>query len=103
MDDWKDVTYERSARSYAMVTMNANAHPLMRLMHKPERHRETKEILPADERDQRSVVPVAREDWDTWLTGTPTDAMGTLKLPPIEQFLHQAEDPARLVKLPLEL
>ncbi len=100
-NEWKNPETGEIVPSYTMVTMNADKHPLMRLMHKPERHPETKEILPAHQQDKRSVVPLAREDWSTWLTGSSDAAMDTLQLPPVEHYLHQAEDPTRLVKLPL--
>ena len=100
-NDWKDAQTGEIVPSYTMVTMNADAHPLMRLMHKPERDRDTKAILPAELQDKRSVVPLAREDWETWLTGTHEAAMAKLKLPPVELYRHGAEDPARPVKLPL--
>ncbi len=99
-NDWKSPAGE-IVPSYTMVTMNADDHPLMKLMHKPERDRETKAILPADKQDKRSVVPLARRAWAAWLSGTADEAMACLKLPPIEVYQHGAEDPARLVTLPL--
>jgi hypothetical protein len=35
------------------------------------------------------------------ISGSADEAMAALKLPPRDVYLHQAEDPARLVKLPL--
>jgi hypothetical protein len=58
--------------------------------------------LAPEQRGKRSVVELAREDLGTWLTGTPETAMATLKLPPVEHYLHRAEDPPRLVKMPLK-
>ncbi len=50
-----------------MLTVNADAHPLMRRMHRPNPKR-----LPKMQ-DKRSVVPMAREDVDAWL-GAPAIA-----------------------------
>jgi hypothetical protein len=45
-----------------MLTMNADAHPLMRRMHKPD-------PKPAPhEQDERSAIAINPADWDMWLT-----------------------------------
>lgn len=41
-----------------MLTINADSHPLMRRMHKPDPK------LPADQQDKRSVVPIEFADVD---------------------------------------
>jgi hypothetical protein len=46
-----------------MLTLNADAHPLMRRMHKPDPK------LAPNEQDKRSVVAVNPADWETWLCG----------------------------------
>ena len=44
--------------SYTMLTINADRHPLMSRMHKPDPE------PPADHQDKRSVIPIEPEDWD---------------------------------------
>ena len=63
-----------------MLTINADAHPLMRRMHKPDPK------LPADQQDKRSVIPIERGDVDLWLAGTMEDASKLLKLAPASVF-----------------
>lgn len=57
--------------SYTMVTQNADKHPLLGRMHRL-----------GDEK--RAVVPIPREDWDTWLNGTPEQAQQLIRLPATE-------------------
>jgi len=47
--------------SYTMLTVNADAHPLMSRMHKPDPK------LPANQQDKRSVVAI--ESRSTWSSG----------------------------------
>lgn len=58
-----------------MLTQNCDAHPLLRQFHKPDPN------LPADKQDKRSVVPIAREHWDTWLNGSIEEARALIRLP----------------------
>lgn len=83
--------------SYTMLTINADAHPLMRRMHKPDSR------LGPDEQDKRSVIPIELGDADQWLQGTLADATRLLALAPVEVFEaaplglihsgHQAQSP----------
>lgn len=50
-----------------MLTINADAHPLMSRMHKPDPK------LPADQQDKRSVIPLEPKNYDAWLAGTVSD------------------------------
>ena len=63
-----------------MLTLNADAHPLMSRMHKPDPK------LGPDEQDKRSVVPIELEDVDPWLFGTVEQAARLVQLPPVEVF-----------------
>lgn len=47
-----------------MLTLKADAQPLMSRMHKPDPE------LAADKQDKRSVIPRELADVDLWLTGT---------------------------------
>jgi putative SOS response-associated peptidase YedK len=66
--------------SYTMLTMNADAHPLMRRMHKPDPK------LGSHEQDKRSVIAINREDWDAWLNGSLPGAQALIRLTAIEDF-----------------
>jgi putative SOS response-associated peptidase YedK len=72
--------------SYSMLTLNANAHPLMSRMHKPEVDPKTRIPLPLDQQDKRSVIPLEPHDFDRWLTCTVEEAKEMLKVPLVELF-----------------
>lgn len=77
---WVDRATGQAHESYTMLTINADTHPLMRRMHKPNK------TLPADRQDKRSVIPLEPDDYDQWLAGTVRDAQQLLKLPAPELF-----------------
>lgn len=77
---WVDKASGEIVESYTMLTLNADAHPLMRRMHKPDRK------LGPDQQDKRSVVPIDFEDVDTWLFGSQAEASKLVKLSPVEVF-----------------
>ena len=79
--------------SYSMLTQNCDAHPLLRLMHRPDPK------LPEDAQDKRAVVPIEREYWDQWLHGTQEHAEALIGLPLMECIHHGAADPAKSVPL----
>jgi hypothetical protein len=66
--------------SYTMLTINADAHPLMRRMHKLDPK------LPPDDQDKRSVIPIEAGDVDVWLAGTVADAVSLLVAHSISVF-----------------
>ena len=66
--------------SYTMLTINADAHPLMRRMHRPDPK------LPAGQQDKRSVIPIEMGDVGLWLAGTVEEASKLLQLAPVERF-----------------
>jgi len=45
------------------------------------------------------VIPIERNDWDTWLNGSIDEAMALVKLPELDLFSHGAADPAKQVPL----
>lgn len=71
---WTDRATGEVVESYTMLTLNADACPLMSRMHKPDPK------LPADQQDKRSVVPIAFGDVDRWLFGTQSDAVALVAL-----------------------
>ena len=77
---WVDPASGEIVESYTMLTINADAHPLMKRMHKPDAK------LAADAQDKRSVVPIEPEDVDLWLFGRREEAQALVKLSPVERF-----------------
>ncbi len=77
---WIDRATGEIHESYTMLTINADDHPLMRRMHKPD------PALPRDQQDKRSVIPIERGDFEQWLAGTVEDATELMRLPPPDTF-----------------
>ena len=77
---WVDKATGEIVESYTMLTINADAHPLMRRMHKPDPK------LGPDQQDKRSVIPIESGDIERWLMGTLGEAQECLKLAPVEMF-----------------
>jgi len=77
---WTDKATGEVIESYTMLTINADAHPLMSRMHKPDPK------LPPDQQDKRSVVAIEPDDADIWLNGALEQADGLVQLAPVERF-----------------
>ena len=77
---WVDKTTGEVVESYTMLTLNADAHPLMKRMHKPDPK------LGPDEQDKRSVVPIEPQDVDTWLFGPVAQAAALVRLASVGTF-----------------
>ena len=77
---WTDKSTGEVFESYTMCTMNADAHPLMRRMHKPDPK------LPPQEQDKRSVIAIAKQDWNTWLRGTIDESKALIRLTAVDEF-----------------
>lgn len=88
---WTDRATGEIVDSYTMLTQNADNHPLMRRMHKPD------PTLAADKQDKRSVVIIEEADVEQWLLGSEADARALIRLSPVEIFDAQPEpgQPAR--------
>ncbi len=74
---WVDKSSGEVHESYTMLTVNADVHPLMSRMHKPDPK------LPPDQQDKRSVIAIDDEDVDQWLAGTVQESMSLLHAPPV--------------------
>ncbi len=79
--DWLDKETGELVESYTMLTLNADSHPLMQRMHKPD------PTLPANAQDKRYVVAIERNDVDRWLNGSVADAQKLVKLAPVDIFI----------------
>ena len=77
---WTDPQTGELVESYTMLTQNADAHPRMKRMHRPDPKR------PPELQDKRAVVPIELEDVDLWLHGTVPQAQALLRLPDADQF-----------------
>lgn len=85
--EWTDPASGAVVPSFTMITQNCDGHPLLSLMHKPD------PALPPDAQDKRTVVPLARADWDAWLHASLEIAAGLIRLPPVEAFEHGPAHP----------
>lgn len=72
---WVDQATGEVHESYTMLTVNADDHPIMSRMHKPDPK------LPTGQQDKRSVVAIEAGDVDQWLAGTVRDAKALLCAP----------------------
>lgn len=86
---WKDRETGELVESYTMLTLNADAHPLMSRMHKPDPK------LGPDQQDKRSVVAIEPADWDTWLRAPVDQARALIRLTPADAFAAGPEETHR--------
>ena len=85
---WVDRATGEIVESCTMLTQNADVHPLMRRMHKPDPK------LGPDQQDKRSVVILEADEFERWLCGTVEDAKALVKLTPAESFIAESEGQA---------
>ena len=86
---WTDKATGEVVESYTMLTLNADEHPLMRRMHKPDPK------LGPDQQDKRSLVLLEPQHFDQWLAGTMQEARALMKLTPVEAFNAGPLQPAQ--------
>lgn len=77
---WIDPSSGEIVESFTMLTLNADTHPLMSRMHKPDPK------LPEDQQDKRSVVPIEPEDEAGWLLAPAPQAAQLIQLPDLAVF-----------------
>ncbi len=80
---WVDHATGEVIESYTMLTVNADDHPIMSRMHKPDPK------LPADQQDKRSVVAIEQGDAERWLGGN-VEEVGNLLTAPTMEILRFA-------------
>ncbi len=88
--EWHDKLRDEPVLSYTMLTQNCDGHALLGLMHKPDG------AIPPD---KRAVVPIERDDWDTWLNGSKEEALALIRVPPAALYRHGPADPSVAVRL----
>ena len=79
-----------------MISQNCDEVPVLNLMHRPDPKRAP------DMQDKRTVVPLEKGDWDTWLRGAIEQAEELIKVPALDLIVNRAKDPAQQVALPVE-
>ena len=77
---WIDKATGEVVESYTMLTINADSHPLMRRMHRPD-----PKVGP-DQQDKRSIVSIELGDVDTWLAAPVEQAAPLLRVPSLDVF-----------------
>lgn len=97
-NEWTDPLTGEVLPSYTMLTINCNAHPVLRLMHRPDCDADG-QPLPEHRQDKRTVVPLERQAWEQWLHGTPAQAAAAIALPAADLYAHEPADPAVQVTL----
>ncbi|GAB3653178.1 SOS response-associated peptidase family protein [Ramlibacter alkalitolerans] len=98
-NEWTDPATGEVIPSYAMLTINCNAHPVLSLMHRPDVGPD-KQSLPAEQQDKRTIVALERNDLEQWLEGTREEAAALIRLPAHDLYAHGAADAAQQVPLP---
>ena len=72
---WLDHATGEVIESYTMLTVNADHHPIMSRMHKPDPK------LPPERQDKRSVVAIDLADTERWLRGSAEETHCLLQAP----------------------
>ena len=97
-NEWTDPDTGEITPSYTMFTINCNAHPVLRKMHRPVCGPDGVP-LPEDQQDKRAVVPLEPDEWRTWLQGSPADAAALIDLPADGLYAHGSAEPEKGVPL----
>lgn len=92
-NEWTDPATGEVVANYTMVTQNCDDHPLLKLMHRPDPKR------PPNKQDKRTVVPLEKSEWDTWLYGTCEQSEHLIALPRLELFTQGPVDTTLSAKL----
>ena len=91
---WIDKSTGELFESYTMLTMNADHHPLMSRMHKPDPK------LPPDAQDKRMVVVLEPETWDEWFTTSAAKARQLITMAPTAVFKADPDGSRQSLKRP---
>jgi putative SOS response-associated peptidase YedK len=81
---WVDRVTGEIHESYTMLTVNADAHPLMRRMHKPNPR------YGPDDQDKRSVVAIESLNVDRWLYGNRDEVRQLVAAPSMDVLVGAA-------------
>lgn len=89
---WTDPATGEIVESYSMVTTNADDHPLLRRLHRPDLSR------PLDKQDKRAVVPIEVDDLPAWLDGSIEQASALVRLPDPAAFVAGPSIPTTAIR-----
>lgn len=78
-DEWVDPGTGEVVPNFTMLTCNCTGHPLLGRLHRPEVDLKTRQVLPPEQQDKRSLIHVDPQDWETWLQGSVDDALALIK------------------------
>ncbi|MES2977691.1 MAG: SOS response-associated peptidase family protein [Pseudomonadota bacterium] len=81
-DAWRHPETGEVVRSFTMLTINADAHPLMNRFHRPGK-------------EKRMVVILREADYTDWLDARAQESMAFMKPFPAEELVASAADPAK--------
>ncbi|MDN8615623.1 SOS response-associated peptidase [Variovorax ginsengisoli] len=84
---WKNPETAEWELSFTMLTINADAHPLFKLMHRPDLKR------PPEKQDKRMVAILPEAWYGEWLDAPPERSMDFLMQFPAERLAMVAEAP----------
>ncbi len=82
---WTDRDSGEVVESYTLLTLNADHHPMMSRMHKPDPK------MPPDQQDKRMVIVLEPNVWDEWLSPSVTAAGSLMTAAPATTFLAQPD------------
>ncbi len=82
---WTDRNSGEVVESYTLLTINADQHPVMSRMHKPD------PSLPTNQQDKRMVVALEPQLWDEWLCGPVASSHSLMTAARATTFLSQPE------------
>lgn len=75
---WTDPATGEIVQSYTMLTLNADDHPLMSRMHRPDPK------LPPERQDKRGVIAIELADVEVWLNGSAEETARLACVPAVE-------------------
>lgn len=84
---WKNPETGEWALSFTMLTINADEHPLFKLMHRPDSKR------PPEQQDKRMVVILPEARYEEWLDSPPERSMDFMNPYPADRLVMAPEPP----------
>ncbi|KRB18664.1 hypothetical protein ASE08_05365 [Rhizobacter sp. Root16D2] len=93
-NSWIDKTTGQVFDTYTMITINADDHPIMKRMHKPD----------PNDPEKRMVAVLPLQDQQAWLFGSPAEAEQVIGQWPVEKIkatqMHKPKPPPAVVPDP---
>ncbi|WP_082596170.1 SOS response-associated peptidase family protein [Rhizobacter sp. Root16D2] len=90
-NSWIDQSTGQVLDTYTMITINADDHPIMKRMHKPD----------PDDPEKRMVAVLTPQDQQAWLFGSPAEAEQLIEQWPVVKIkatpMHKPKPPSAVV------